>query len=256
MNASDEGSEKDERLPPELKETDALLRRSLASSPASVASSHAARDLSARVVAQASSLGQHTVRTRPLALTGLGALAAGLVLGVFATRTQPAPDGDARVQPVRIDDDGFRAKGHASDAQDVTLVTMRDGAPARITDRMRTSDAVLVAYTNAGRAPARALALFAVDARGEVFWLYPAYTDVARPPSSIPIDAGVSVELPDAVRHDFVAGGLRFVALFTLSPVSVIDIERWITDAAVRPFATAPVFAGAIVDVQDVTVVD
>jgi hypothetical protein len=246
MKPTDHDEQQDVGLPSELVETDAFLRHVLGNT-----AREQARDLNARVVELALEDSSPKRKTRSLALSGVGALAAGLVLGIFASRPTAL---DAAPPSSTLLDDGFRAKGFGSDTQDVTLVSQRDGALFRIQERMHPNDAVLVAYTNAGRAPARALAVFAVDTRGQVFWLYPAYTDEKRPPSSIPIETGVSVELPDAVRHDFVSGALRFVAVFTLSPVSVVDLEAWVTETGMRPFSAAPQFPGAVVDVQDVTV--
>lgn len=228
-------------LPEALSDVDARVRRAIGEPPLS-------RDLADDVVAAVRARTPSPRRAR--AVAAAAALALGGVAVVVATR--PTETGAVSVPVV---DDGFRAKGGAPQPTYTTrFFVSRGGTVARLEDTMRADDALLVAYTNVGPAPARALAVFAVDARGEVFFLYPAHTDPTRTPSSIAIESGVQKELPDAVRHAYAPGPLRLVSLFTLAPVSVDEIERFVVDAALRPGDAPARFPGGVLDVTDVRV--
>ena len=68
--------------------------------------------------------------------------------------------------------------------------------------------------------------LYGVDARGEMFWFYPAWTDASRPPNSLHIGtSNEPVRLMEAVRHALVPGRFELHAVFLESPVSAQDAE-------------------------------
>jgi anti-sigma factor RsiW len=104
------------------------------------------------------------------------------------------------------------------------------GAPARLGARLPAGDGLLCGYANLGREPFSHLAVFAVDGRGEVFWLYPAADDAATDAGSIPIQPGVRQPLPDLVHHQLRTGPLAIYGLFTRAPVRSRAVEGAIRD--------------------------
>lgn len=71
------------------------------------------------------------------------------------------------------------------------------------------------------------LALFGVDARGEVHWFHPSWSDATRPPSmvALPSEPGAT-PLPDDVAPEAAAEGpFRVHALFSHVPLDVVTIE-------------------------------
>jgi len=228
-------------LPEGLSDVDARVRRAIGDPPAS-------GDVTGAVLA--ATRARAATRTRAPAFAAAAALALAALVVVVGTRST-----GTGAEIVALADDGLRAKGGApSPTYTTSYFVSRGGTVARLEDTVRADDALLVAYTNLGPAPARALAVFAVDARGEVFFLYPAHTDPTRSPSSIAIEPGAQNELPDAVRHAYAPGPLRLVSLFTLAPVSVDEIERFVADAELRPGAAHVRFPGGVLDVTDVRV--
>ncbi len=103
-----------------------------------------------------------------------------------------------------------------------------ESAPRRLSpgDRLPPGIALVGSFSNVDAAPAHLLA-FALDARGEIHWLYPAYTDPRSDPASVRLDASVVQRaLPDSViLEDVAPGPLRFVLVTTREPLRVSDIE-------------------------------
>ena len=97
-------------------------------------------------------------------------------------------------------------------------------------------------------APAYLLA-YALDARGEVHWLYPAFLDARSDPASVRLDASaVQRALPDSViLEDVPAGDLRFVFVVTRAPLRVSSVES-IPPAARTPAALRARFPDARID--------
>jgi hypothetical protein len=102
-----------------------------------------------------------------------------------------------------------------------------------------------VSYTNLGENPYEYLMVFAVDSKGEVYWLFPAYLEEGSDPRSIEIFQGrPQVELGEKIRHDFTPGPLVFYGVFTHQPLHVSTIEslvgemirsnQWIIEAPAR----------------------
>jgi len=86
---------------------------------------------------------------------------------------------------------------------------------------------LVASYSNADQAPAWLLA-FALDATGEVHWLYPAYLDPASDTPAARLE-------PSTVRHTFAdsavleglePGAVRFVFVVSPEPLRVSHIER------------------------------
>jgi hypothetical protein len=112
------------------------------------------------------------------------------------------------------------------------------GEPERLGARLPAGDGLLFAYTNLGPRPFAYLMIFAVDAGGAVRWCHPAYERAGQNPTSIPLRAGEArVQLAEVIRHELAPGPLEIRALFTMRPLSVLEVETWL---AGRPAAGAP----------------
>jgi len=100
------------------------------------------------------------------------------------------------------------------------------GKPQRLGDHLSGREGLLFSYTNLGPRPFESLMIFAVDARGEVRWFYPAYDSRGTNPASVPIKRGeAEVALSDAVYHDLPAGPLVLYGVFSHRPLRVLDVE-------------------------------
>ena len=87
-------------------------------------------------------------------------------------------------------------------------------------------DALAFAYEDRSRPRFGYLMVFAVDARGEVFWYYPIHTsDLANPRSIATVAGAEPIELPNEIVHDLALGPLRIFALFSRRPLDVDDVE-------------------------------
>lgn len=128
------------------------------------------------------------------------------------------------------------------------------GTPQPLGAEVSSSDGLLFSYTNLGVQPFDYLMIFALDARGEVHWFYPAYERAGQNPESIAITRGASnVPLGDLVQQDFAGGALTLYALFTRRPSTVLDVEAWLKEAK-RPRGDAPM-PGALLRRIDTQVV-
>lgn len=161
---------------------------------------------------------------RALALGGGAiALAAGLLLAVSPIThpegTLTARGGAASTSVGRLVGVTIRTTPH-----DVALAGADDGGlVAEVTPDTR----YFVTYRNSGDVSVHLLA-FAVDARGDVHWLYPAYDAPGSNPSSVVLGATSGRELPMStmVAFDDVAlGPLTFVTILSRAPMSVADVE-------------------------------
>ncbi len=102
-------------------------------------------------------------------------------------------------------------------------------APELLGARLGAREGLLFAYTNLGPRPFGFLMVFAIDARGEIRWYYPAYERAGTNPTSVPLRGGVARSvLPDVIRQDLAPGALEIRALFTHEPLSVAEVEAWI----------------------------
>jgi hypothetical protein len=170
-------------------------------------------------------------------LYGLVALAAGISLTVGALSLRPAPPAPER----------FTARGVTSSSPAVTVqafVGRSDGgAPPALLEgaALRAGDGVLVRYSNPGVHEAF-LMVFAIDQRGTVHWLHPAYLDERTDPQSLRLAVGVTERvLPEIAEPEEPAPGeLRVYALLTLEPLAVHAVEQRLNGAAVNVPALFP----------------
>jgi hypothetical protein len=86
--------------------------------------------------------------------------------------------------------------------------------------------AFVASYRNLDAAPAYLLA-FAVDAAGEVHWLYPAFDDPGADPQSVRLDPSVAqrVLADSVIPEGLVPGTLRCVFVVSRAPLHVSSIE-------------------------------
>ncbi len=97
---------------------------------------------------------------------------------------------------------------------------------------LRADDALLFTIHNRPESPYRYAMIFGFDDRGEIYWYYPAYTDAAEDPVSIPAPASDQpIALEEAVRHRLHPGWLRVVGLFSRSPLDVRSVEATVARA-------------------------
>jgi hypothetical protein len=92
---------------------------------------------------------------------------------------------------------------------------------------LRPGDGILVRYSNPAAEPAY-LMVFALDERGSVHWIHPAYLDESQNPSSLPLIAGLTQQvLPEVAEpEDAAPGALRVYALLTRAALDVKQVER------------------------------
>ena len=170
---------------------------------------------------------------------GGAAAAAALVAVVLAGRERGATDGD----PVRGAAPGsgelaasdVRPKGPSSRLDDldrwvgIRLALARAGGdPHSITPGDRIGRGELqVSYTNLGPRPYSRLMVFAVDAAGQVRWLYPAYEREDTDPEAIEIEpAAADRLLPDRIESDLAAGRVVVCGVFSRERLTVKQVER------------------------------
>lgn len=104
-----------------------------------------------------------------------------------------------------------------------------DAGPRRLSagDSLAPGVPLVASFSNVDDAPAYLLA-YALDARGEVHWVYPAWLDPRTDPQSVTLDAAaVNRALPDSVvLEDVAPGQLSFVLVTTRAPLRVSSIEH------------------------------
>jgi len=167
--------------------------------------------------------------------------AATIALVVRATETEvpektapptsaPARKGHATRSdlPIGIRRKGVKRPGDPDRWVGIELAQARAGAtPEVVAANARLAPGELsVTYTNLGPEPFSYLMVFAVDAAGEVRWLYPAYEREGTDPAAVAIASGVAhAPLPDLIEHDFPAGRLLVCGLFLRAPLAVSRVE-------------------------------
>ncbi len=149
-------------------------------------------------------------------LAGSGALAAAAAAVLFSLVLR-APDPD----------DGFSPRGGGTEAPatEVRVYALPQGSEAKpVGDAISAHDELAFAYRS--RSPYTRLMIFGVDEQNNVYWFHPAYTDPAKDPEAIPIQAdGKLHELKEAVGHDYKGKSLRIVALLASQPLRVKHVE-------------------------------
>lgn len=183
----------------------------------------------------------HSART--WALAG-GVLAAAAVVLVLVLPAQPKRDLDGPVFSAR-------GSGPSSWAQKVGMElwtleeTPRKIANASVLD---VGKPIVGSYHNLDKAPAFALA-FALDARGDVHWIYPGFEDARTDPQAVRLEPlQVHRALPDSVVLDALAPGpIQLVTIVSVQPLRVSRIES-LPAAQRNPASLRTQFPGARID--------
>jgi putative zinc finger protein len=176
-------------------------------------------------------------RRRLAAWTGLAGVAAAAAAAlVVLVHGAQEPDGErvvARGGAASADGEGLVARGGAASA----AITRRVGVslyaplagrvPVRGGARIPAPTLFTAAYRNLDREHDSYLLLFAVDARGDIHWLYPAFTDAHSDPEAVrlPFSAGETA-MPDSVALEHPAlGTLRVFSVLSPRAAHVSAIE-------------------------------
>lgn len=134
--------------------------------------------------------------------------------------------------PSHPDLPAFAARGGASEhtlARDVgvrLLTGTKTLSPLTAGAHVEPDAAFSATFTNVHESPAYLL-LFAVDTKGEVHWLYPAYASAQDNPGSILLGRSTTATTMDTsvILEDVAPGRLRFLSVVTAEPLHVLDIE-------------------------------
>jgi hypothetical protein len=122
------------------------------------------------------------------------------------------------------------------------------GAPPPLLEgaELGPGDGILVRYSNPTARDVY-LMVFALDERGSVHWLHPAYLDEATNPLSLRLAAGTTERvLPEVAEPEAPApGALRVYALLSATPLDVKRVEARLAD---RTRAVAELFSEAEVE--------
>lgn len=168
-------------------------------------------------------------RTRAVWL-GLGAAIAGAA-GMFVAVIRPdeaATEFAARGAPV-VD-----AAAPSVTVYRVPSSEAGDGVPqahARAYDHVVTGEGLAFSYHLPSGTDYPHLMLFAVDAVGHVFWYWPAWQDGQEDPRSVTITASPrSVELGEAIFHEYQPGPLQLYGLFSNHPQFAKAVEAIIAE--------------------------
>lgn len=160
----------------------------------------------------------------------------------------------------RADEQGvFRARG-GHDAPSlrrsvgVTLRPFGDGGLGALAGEVDAETTYVATYRNLSPDQPAYLLAFAVDAAGEVHWLYPAYERAGQDPEALPLPyAPIERALPTSVRLDAPAPGpLRFITLIAAEPLRVSALES-LTPADLGADALRRRWPGASIDEKRVT---
>jgi hypothetical protein len=154
--------------------------------------------------------------------------AAGMLAAVYGIRDAPSAPSQAGEE--------FRAKsarpehGTAARWAGIQAYYVHSGhEPSRVSGRVPADAGLLFSYTNIGRRPFEFLMIFAIDARGEVHWAYPAYERAGTNPSAIRIEQGEAEKpLAEVIHLDLAPGSATLHALFMMRPLRVLDVEAWL----------------------------
>ena len=174
---------------------------------------------------------------RRWAMGGAGAVAVAAVAVLALGHDRPDTDGMSATAAERAGQDmqGVRSKGPGARAAEdpdrwvgIRLARATAGGaavPVSPGDRIARGE-LQVSYTNLGPRPYSRLMVFAVDAAGQVRWLYPAYERADTDPEAIAIEPGAAdAVLPDRIEHEFARGRLVVCGLFLRRPLTVRQVE-------------------------------
>jgi len=181
-----------------------------------------AADIVTRVMMRLDDAPAPTRRRWPL-LVGVAAAAAAAIVLFVALPARESSDFQARGSVAR---DLRKQTGIEVYALGSELRPLADGS------RVTPETAYVASYRNLRDVPAHAL-VFAIDAEGEVHWLYPAYTDAADDPAAVALTSTQApVLFTDSVVLESVARGeLTLVTMIGERAMRVSDIESLPRDA-------------------------
>jgi hypothetical protein len=171
-----------------------------------------------------------TRRWRAPLVVALSALAAATVVVVVGGPRGPAvPEYTARGTP---------SPWHALVSTSMEVLGAAGTArPLRSGERLVPGDGIAVSARNGNARQAVYLMVFAVDARDEVHWIVPAWTDAAASPRSVELPPGGTLPVPSGTTPESPAAGkLRVLTLLTRVPLDVRAVES--TLRAGRPLAS------------------
>ena len=170
-------------------------------------------------------------RWRAPLVVALSALAAATVVVVVGGPRGPSvpPEFAARGTP---------AAWHALVSTSMEIVGTSGAArPLRAGERLVPGDGIAVSARNGNARQMVYLMVFAVDARDEVHWIVPAWTDAAAPPRSVELPPGGALPVPSGTTPESPAAGkLRVLTLLLRAPLDVRAVEA--TLRAGRPLAS------------------
>jgi hypothetical protein len=124
--------------------------------------------------------------------------------------------------------DEFQARGGAASTRpSITIYRVHQGGtPERTGSMIQAGDALAFSYLNPPGSGRSHLMVFAYDAKGRVFWFWPAWQEAATNPAALPIGAGdQAVELGERIAQPFEPGPLTVVGLFGDRAFSVREVE-------------------------------
>lgn len=151
----------------------------------------------------------------------VAALAAVLVVGVFAARTH------VLASPLGEQASGFTARGGGvvTAPQPLRVYRIRQGeTPEPVVGEVRASDELAFAYQNTGAK--KWLLIYGVDEHGHVYWFHPSWSDPEDNPSAVPARPGEGLhELPEAISHSLDGQRLTLHGVLTDERLTVKEAE-------------------------------
>jgi hypothetical protein len=165
-------------------------------------------------------------------------LPAPLVFGLPALVAAAAAVVMLVMRPAEFTPRGTPAPWHEQVFTSLEIVSARGLArPLRPGDRLMAGDGIAVSARNGHARQPVYLMVFAVDARKEVHWIVPAWSDPATSPRSVALPPGGELPEPTGRTPDAPAAGkLQVLTLLTRAPLDVRAVES--TLRAGRPVAS------------------
>lgn len=154
------------------------------------------------------------------------ALAAAAVAALLATRPGPG-GGELGALGGSVAARGAGLRAHVVTVQAFVGRNQPGSAPALLEGaELGPGDGILVRYSNPTEESAY-LMVFALDERGDVHWLHPAYLHESESPLSVELPRGVTLRVLDEVAEpeNPAPGPLRVYALLSDAPLRVKDVE-------------------------------
>jgi hypothetical protein len=186
-------------------------------------------DFMARVMSACSaepSAKPHRQRRRGVWICGAAALVAAAATALIALHTTPEDSGLAALGG-HVTARGAGLPSQAATVQAFVARTRPGVAPALLEGaELGPGDGILVRYSNPTERTAY-LMVFALDQRGDVHWIHPAYLNEHDSPSSLSLEPRATLRVLDEVAEpeNPAPGPLRVYALLGDAPLRVKDVE-------------------------------